>query len=352
MTVSKIAAGPEKAMATGDILRRLLGAHSDDDEEAFRSAAFALIGEERANNHRLLADDLERIVLSKPTRARPNGKSARSLEASLPAIPRDRDRGLALVRMETPDVPWHRLILPEDDIRRLKRIAEEHQRQGQLMSAGVRPTQSVLLVGPPGTGKTLAARVLASSLGFAMYTVRFDAIVSSLLGETAANLARVFEFLDQVTGVVLFDEFDAVAKERSDESEHGELKRVVNALLQLMDAYRGSSVLIAATNHQALLDSAVWRRFESIVYFRIPARQDRVLMLRRFLGGTDYDEHIVEAVAEQTSGASGADLQAVATYAARSAALEMSSRIQPHHLREALAEYHRRIDQQGPRQSE
>jgi SpoVK/Ycf46/Vps4 family AAA+-type ATPase len=335
-------------MATGDTLRRLLAAYAAADEGAFRSAAFRLIGEERQRNHRLLADDLERIVLSKPTvGARSNRGS--QLGGPLPTIPRDRDRGLELIRVENPEVPWHRLILADRELRRLKRLVDEQRGEHLLAAAGMRPTRTVLFVGPPGTGKTLAARVLASDMGYPLYVVRFDAIVSSLLGETAANLARVFDFLESARGVVLFDEFDAVAKERADESEHGELKRVVNALLQLMDAYAGSSLLVAATNHEGLLDSAIWRRFETVIRFRLPSRQDRVLMLRRFLNGIEYEMPALESVATKTEGASGSDLERIATYAARTSALQSSRRVEAREFSAALDEYVRRGEDDGLR---
>jgi len=330
-------------MATGDALRRLLVAHAASDEQAFRDAALSLIGEERGRNHRLLADDLERILLSRPTAVpsnRPRDFPAAGRE--LAGIPRDRDRGLPLVRVETPDVSWHRLILPDQEERRLKRIVDENRREDLLAAAGLKPTRTMLFVGPPGTGKTMSARVLATALGAPLYVVRFDALVSSLLGETAANLARVFDFLDKTHGVVLFDEFDAVAKERADETEHGELKRVVNALLQLMDAYSGSSLLIAATNHDRLLDSAIWRRFESVVRFPLPAFEDRVLLLRRFLGGLRHDDSALGEVAEQSEGLSGADLEGIAKYAARTAALELGNGIGRRELAGALREFQMR----------
>lgn len=327
-------------MATGDTLRRLLAAHAADDDDAFRSAAFTLISEERGRNHRLLADDLERLVLAEPRigrRADPAGK--------LLTVPRDRDRGLPLVRVERPDVAWSRLILDERMQRRLKRLIDEYRREDILMAAGLRPTRTALFVGPPGTGKTLAAHVLATALDYPLYLVRFDAIVSSLLGETAANLVRVFDFLEQARGVVLFDEFDAIAKERADESEHGELKRVVSALLQLMDAYTGSSLLIAATNHDGLLDSAVWRRFELVVRFRLPAPQDRILMLRRFLAGARIEDRDLQDVARRTEGASGADLNRIAVYAARSAALNLGTRVGASEFKGALEEFARRAEE-------
>jgi SpoVK/Ycf46/Vps4 family AAA+-type ATPase len=335
MTVSETKGEAGSVMATGDTLRRLLSAHARRDDEEFRGAALELAENERRNNHRILADDLERLALS--ARRLPNGSlETRAPDRSL-QIPRDRERGLALLVQENPDVSWHRLVLPTAQTTRLERLIEEHRHSDLLARAGLAPTRRVLLVGPPGTGKTLTARVLASTLGIPLFVVRFDAIVSSLLGETAANLAKIFEFLKSQRGVVLFDEFDAVAKERADESEHGELKRVVAALLQLVDAYTGQSMLVAASNHEGLLDAAVWRRFEFVMRFAPPSNQDRVLILRRMLAGAKFDDAAVLRIARKTAGATGSDLEAIATFAARTAAMSRLP-ISAGMLEEALAQ--------------
>ena len=115
-----------------------------------------------------------------------------------------------------------------------------------------------------------AAEALANELGVELGVVRLDAVMSSYLGESASNLRRVFDFVEQERIVLLFDEFDSVGKERGDDSDHGELKRVVNAFLQMLDAYRGTSILLAATNHERLLDKALWRRFDEVVCFDKP----------------------------------------------------------------------------------
>ncbi len=203
-------------------------------------------------------------------------------------IPKDRERGFPLIEISEHKYSWDRIILLPKTIDLMQRICNENFKRDLLATSGISPRQKLLFFGPPGCGKTLAAKVFASELQIPLVTVRFDAIVSSYLGETATNLRRVFEFIERGQWVVLFDEFDAIAKDRDNPLEHGELKRVVNTLLQLMDAFTGESLLIAATNHESLLDSAIWRRFEAVIPFYLPTEQDRVLMLRLFLKGLDH----------------------------------------------------------------
>jgi SpoVK/Ycf46/Vps4 family AAA+-type ATPase len=196
--------------------------------------------------------------------------------------------------------------------------------------------------------------VLAGVLAYPLVTVRFDAVVSSYLGETAANLRRVFEFIQTGQWVVLFDEFDAIGKDRDNPFEHGELKRVVNTLLQLMDAFRGESLLVAATNHETLLDKGVWRRFEAVVQFPVPAPQYRVLLLRQFLRGFDTTALNLEPLAGKLDGATGADIERLCVEAARLALLEGRNSLSREDVQAALNSYRERskITQELKRQIE
>ena len=172
-----------------------------------------------------------------------------------------------------------RVVLSPDNLSAVKELLREHNREEVLRAHGLRPSDRLLLCGPPGCGKTLTAEVIASELGRPLAVVRTDSVVSSFLGETAANLRKVFDFVAASPMVALFDEFDALGKEREDPSEHGELRRVVNAVLQMLDAYEGRSLIIAATNHEGMLDTAIWRRFEEVLFLKPPT----VAQLRQLL---------------------------------------------------------------------
>lgn len=324
-------------MPRADLIKALFKAHARRDNDAFREAALKIVSEERLKNHRLLADDLERIVMH-DRRMTPDVLSAPRV---IP--PKDRERGVDLVEVTESDLGWGRIQLPSATLGLLEDVVFEHLRADVLAASGLAPRRRLLFYGPPGCGKTLAARVIAGTLSRPLATVRFDAIVSSLLGETASNLRAVFDFVSCGEWVVLFDEFDAIGKDRDNAFEHGELKRVVNTLLQLMDAYHGDSVLIAATNHEGLLDSAVWRRFDVVVPFELPRPQDRVLLLRQFLASFDTSELGIEQLARQLDGASGGDIERIAASAARRAVLDARRCIRRDDAQPAVQDFRRRL---------
>lgn len=218
-----------------------------------------------------------------------------------------KERGLPLLDIKQAQRPIEEIILPEESLIAVEELLEEHRRADILRSFGMKPSAKAIFYGPPGCGKTLAAEIIAFELDLPLAIVRLDALVSSFLGETAANLRKVFDFIAEHPMVVLFDEFDAIGKERSDSAEHGELRRVVNAVLQMMDAYQGKSLILAATNHEQILDSAIWRRFEETIEFPLPNAQQIQQILSLKLRGVrrqfELDERQLTSLFEKRSGA-------------------------------------------------
>lgn len=264
-------------MASGKLLRQLLKGAAQGDQDSVRSAAEQIIQEERSKHHHLLANDLQKILQSSvPDLA---GDSLRVSAVKSGDIPRDAERGLALLEVRVPCRYLGDVVLSDRNKSLVEELILEQEHEELLRSNGLKPKSKLLFCGPPGCGKTLTAEVVAAELELELAVIRFDAVVSSYLGETAANLRKVFDFLERGRFVALFDEFDAIAKERDDEAEHGELKRVVNSFLQMLDGYRGRSVLIASTNHEGMIDRALWRRFDEIIYFDRPNTE----LLRRLL---------------------------------------------------------------------
>lgn len=203
-------------------------------------------------------------------------------------------------------------------------LVAEWQRADALKALGVEPARSCLLYGPPGTGKTLTAMTLAARLDLPVVNARIDGLVSSFLGTTARNIANLFDFANRYRCVLVLDEFDALAKMRDDPHELGELKRVVNTLLQNLDARADRGITIAITNHEGLLDPAVWRRFQSHVRIGLPDLTTRLAMLHTFLGPLSLGDDILKVLGHVAGPRSGSDLRTFADAIRRSLALSGS----------------------------
>jgi SpoVK/Ycf46/Vps4 family AAA+-type ATPase len=200
----------------------------------------------------------------------------------------------------------------------------------------------LLFHGAPGCGKTLAAAVLAGEMGLPLMTVRFDALFSRFLGATAVQLRAIFAEMPRRPGVYLFDEFDSVAKARGDSQDVGEMNRVVTAFLQLVDADVSGSILVAATNHVELLDRAVFRRFDVIVAFDKPTREQIADLLKLRLSPVGLRMDAAEHLAERAEGSSFADVARACDDAVRTMALDDREEIADHDVIFALEELKRR----------
>lgn len=211
-----------------------------------------------------LAQRLAGLLASAPS------ASAPLREAGAGMVPIDADSRLALLKHEYPVILDQEPILSDDLKNRLQQVLRERDKVAQLEERGLPPTRSLLFVGPPGVGKTMSARWLARSLGRPLITLDLATVMSSFLGKTGSNIRSALEYAKSVESVLLLDEFDAIAKRRDDDGDVGELKRLVNVLLQEIDDWPSTSLLIAATNHGDLLDPAIWRRFDDILTFGLP----------------------------------------------------------------------------------
>lgn len=241
-------------MARSDLLLSLVRAALVSDRSTLRSTVEALAAEERAKRHTTLADRLTRLLSVSGT---PTSSHAAGMVGG-PAQPSGKDYLLEAI----PQKLLSELVIPSITRRTIEGLIEEQQRADLLRSHGVQPRHRILLSGPPGNGKTSLAECIANALAVPFFTVRYDLLIGSYLGETTQRLRRLFEYVRTTPAVLLFDEFDVVGKERGDPHETGEIKRVVSTLLLQVDALPSYVVVVAATNHGELLDRAVWRRFE------------------------------------------------------------------------------------------
>lgn len=302
-------------MARADLLKKLFSSFKHDDRELFYKIASEIIEDERKKNHGILANDLKLIL---------NGTSQtpRNMSSFTSATPKDSDKDAALVEVIYPEKYFSDLITTEDKIEQLEQVVKEFNNWDVLVSNGVFPTRRVLFYGPPGCGKTLAAQTLATEIGIPMLYVRFDALISSYLGETSSNIRKVFEYAKNGSWAIFFDEFDAIGRSRSDATEHGEIKRVVNAFLQQIDNYRGRSLVIAATNYEQSLDYAIWRRFDETIRFDMPTNEEKLklfsLKMKKFKG----PEHVLEQYLNNLEQFSHSDIERISQIIMKQCILE------------------------------
>ncbi len=214
-------------------------------------------------------------------------------------------------------------LLATDVAAQLATLVNEHSNRERLASVGLLPTRTLLLTGPPGVGKTMAARAVARRLGLPLLSVDLSALMSSFLGKTGQNLRDAFATARLQPSVLLLDEFDAVAKRRDDQSDVGELKRIVNILLIELEMRAPAGLVIAATNHPELLDRAIWRRFERVVHLNVPTPEVRRALIERELNrlGSAPDPSAIDVAVATTEGASCADTVLLARRCVRSVVL-------------------------------
>lgn len=256
-------------MARSDLLVSLIKAGASGDRSSLTSTVEALVAEERAKSHNVLADRLHRALQSVPVTT--------SSELRRPSA-----AGRDFVIESEPRATLDSLILTLPAEQLTRQLIEEQRRADLLRAQGMQPRHRVLLSGPPGNGKTSIAEAIAEAVAVPLLTVRYDALVGAYLGETNARLAHLFEYVRATPCVLFFDEFDAVGKERGDVHETGEIKRVVSFLLMQLDQLPSYVIVVAATNHAELLDRAVWRRFQLRIDMPLPTRDAMAVLIDRF----------------------------------------------------------------------
>lgn len=312
-------------MATAEQLKSLIHSHLSDDAERFYSIALQVAAHEAKQGHAALAHDIRNIV----------DKSRKAKGAVVLRFPKEM---LGLVLTEEPETAKSAMVIPSTLEERITRIIHEYRQQNKLKSHGLTNRRKVLLIGPPGTGKTMTARVLAHELRLSLHTIQVDRLVTKFMGETSAKLRQIFDLIQKEVGVYLFDEFDALGGERSLENDVGEMRRVLNAFLQFIEQDTSDSVIVAATNSPKLLDRALFRRFDDVMYYEQPSDEERKRLIKNVLGTYLGSRFSWKQVTTESNGLSHAEIDQACRDTIKKAILSERTKVNATELLSALNE--------------
>jgi SpoVK/Ycf46/Vps4 family AAA+-type ATPase len=294
----------------------LLKSLIDGDSQQVFSTALQVAAHEAKRGHPRVAKQLRDLV----DRGRAKD-SAVSLSAGTIMLARPRGDLAQLLTIDYPQARLTSMILSSSSEARLERVILEQTQSQKLLAHGLAPRRKLLLAGAPGTGKTMTASALAGELRLPLFTIRLEGVITKFMGETAQKLRTVFDAIARTRGIYLFDEFDAFGAKRTSGNDVGEIRRILNSFLQLLEQDKSQSLIVAATNHPELLDRALFRRFDDVMQYGLPARNEICNFirsrLRRFKTNVDW-----ELIAGDAEGFSQADLVRCGDEIAKSAVLK------------------------------
>lgn len=322
-----------------DLIKRLFKAINRGSDKELLFSCKKIIEAERIKGHVVLASSLENILESRPI-PKENNKN-------LSKLPMSRRHNDPLVTVMSHDELRHHMILNEEVDNRFRRVEKEFAARERLAKFGFSYKKKVLLYGPPGCGKTLGAERLAWNTGLPLVKVRFDAMISSYFGESASNLRNVFDTTKNTPSLLFLDECDFIAKSRNISNDVGEVPRIVNTLLQLLDDYNAPGLLVAATNLDKMLDRAIFRRFDDVFEVPMPTQKEILELLRSSLSAVKTQSDLNwNDISNKLVGMSAANVVKVAQDAAKAAILEGNKVVTQNDLEFTLKEIYLK-DQQG-----
>ena len=303
-------------MANGEQLKALIRSYAEDDERHFYAVAMQMAAHEAQQGHGRLALELRELIDA--------AKMRRHAGTGADAIPIARPKGdlASLLSVSYPSRRISDMVLANAVLQDLQRVLKEQRHLSKLRSHGLQPRRKLLLVGPSGTGKTMTAAALAGELGIPLFVVRLDALITKFMGESAAKLRQVFDAAASTRGVYFFDEFDAIGSQRGLANDVGEIRRILNSFLLMIEQDESSSVIVAATNHVDILDKALFRRFDDLVEYRVPSEEEIRALLKKRLGAYLASAKSIAALAGEASGLSHADISRAADDAVKEAVMQ------------------------------
>ncbi|MEL6115120.1 ATP-binding protein [Photobacterium sp. SP02] len=268
-------------MASANQIKMLVKHFTKKDDNRFLSVVLQIAAHEAKIGHTKFADELRFLV--------DKAKISMNSESGMPKVLSASSAQMVqpssdLFSVAHPVVNFNNIVLSDEIKNKLTRFLDENRNSKKIRQFGLVPKRHLMLYGPPGTGKTMSASVVACELHLPLFIVRMDSLMTKYMGETSAKLRSIFDYISQHRGVYLFDEFDTIGSKRSITNDVGEVRRVLNTFLQLLDEHHSDSLIIAATNHKEILDNALYRRFDDVIEYQNPESSDiSVLIESKFI---------------------------------------------------------------------
>ena len=319
-------------MASADQLKALVKSHISRDDNQFYSVAMQVAAHEAKAGHGKLAEELRDMIDVAKTR------SISSEPGKLVPLARPRGELANLLDVSYPKNRLADMVLDPVVLEQLQRIMKEQRLHARIREHGLSPRRKLLLVGPPGTGKTMTASALAGELGIPLFLVRLDSLITKFMGETASKLRQVFDAIADIRGVYFFDEFDAIGSQRGAANDVGEIRRVLNSFLQMIEHDQSNSLIVAATNHPEVLDYALFRRFDDVVEYHLPTPVQALDLIRSRLGAFAPKPFKREGLVEQAQGLSYAEICRAVDESIKDAIMHDQTKVQRAELERALGE--------------
>lgn len=325
-------------MASSEHLKALIKSHISRDDGHFYSVAMQVAAHEAKLGHGKLAEELRGLIDAAKTRLGQDGLG--KLVPIAGALQSGKPRG-ELASLLTVTYPANRLsdmVLDDQASQQLARIIKEQRLLARIKEHGLSPRRKLLLVGPPGTGKTMTASALAGELGIPLFLVRLDSLITKFMGETASKLRQVFDAIADIRGVYFFDEFDAIGSQRGAANDIGEIRRVLNSFLQMIEHDQSNSLIVAATNHPEVLDYALFRRFDDVLEYQLPTPAQALDLIRSRLGSFAPKPFKKDGLVEQSQGLSYAEICRAVDESIKDAIMHDQTKVQRTELGRALGE--------------
>lgn len=311
-------------MATAEQIKALLKSHAERDDQRFYSIALQVAAKEARQGHHKLANDIKSMV----ERSQMNAKSlSASTTKPTPLVQQPKGDLKGLLELTHSNVRRNELVLSHEVQDRIEQVLLEQRQKDRLAHFGLLPRRKLLFTGQPGTGKTMTAAVLATELKLPLYTIVLDNLITRFMGETAAKLRLIFDHIKQTRAVYLFDEFDAIGTQRGAQNDVGEIRRVLNSFLLFVEQDASESIIVAATNHPELLDKALYRRFDDIIKFEKPSKEQIRKLVENRLAVFDTGSLTWNQITSAAEGLSSAEVTRSCEDAAKEAILHHNAKI-------------------------